>query len=62
VQYDGFSLFAARDHNIFPVFQIHKMLGLGQGCQEGESQNPETESACGGKPSVSDNILSENVP
>jgi hypothetical protein len=33
VRYDGFSLFAARDPNIFAIFQIHKKLGLGQGCQ-----------------------------
>jgi len=25
-----------------PIFQIHTRLGLGQGCQEYESQNPET--------------------
>jgi hypothetical protein len=25
-----------------PIFQIHTRFGLGQGCQEGESLNPET--------------------
>ena len=25
-----------------PIFQIHTRLGLSQGCQEGESQSPET--------------------
>jgi len=34
----------------------------GVGCRKGAAQNPETESACGGKPSVPDKMLSEKMP